>query len=182
MAVNCIQFNGKYGCLYCLDEGRHVSHRHLYFPEEDHQPCSSRSMKEWAYKAEREGNPVYGVKGKSMHSSHINIVKAVPVDYMHAVLEGATKTMLTCWLNTKHHAHRFCLSRHTSLIDQKLLRIKPPHEFRRTPRSVTTYKYWKASEFRAFLLFYALPVLADTSIIYRCSYLLCIYCLVTVSM
>ncbi len=38
-------------------------------------------------------------------------------------------------------------------------RIKPPHEFR-SPRSIETYLlYWKASEYRAFLLFYAIPLL-----------------------
>ena len=80
---------------------------------------------------------------------------------MHAVLEGVTNTMIQYWLDTKYHSRRFYLGRRTSLVDQKLLRIKPPHEFKRTPRSVTTYKYWKASEFRAFLLYYALPVLMD---------------------
>lgn len=161
MVANCTQFNGKYGCLYCLDEGKHVSNRHLYFPEDDHKPRSTHDMKQWAEEAERSGSPVYGVKGKSVLSSHINIVDSVPVDYMHAVLEGVTKTMIQYWLDTKYHSRRFYLGRRTSLVDQKLLRIKPPHEFRRTPRSVTTYKYWKASEFRAFLLYYALPVLMD---------------------
>lgn len=42
-----------------------------------------------------------------------------------------------------------------------LLRIKPPHDFRRSPRPIeTTVKYWKASEYRAFLLFYAIPLLS----------------------
>ena len=161
MAVNCMQFNGKYGCLYCLDKGQNLSRRHLYFPEDEHQPRSSRKMKKWAERAERSGQPVYGVKGKSVLSSHIDIVTSVPVDYMHAILEGVTKSMLAYWLDTKHHSHRFYLGRSTSRIDHKLLRIKPPHEFRRTPRSITTYKHWKASEFRAFLLYYALPVLMN---------------------
>ena len=37
--------------------------------------------------------------------------------------------------------------------------IKPPSEFRRSPRSLDTMKFWKASELRAWLLFYSLPVL-----------------------
>jgi hypothetical protein len=37
---------------------------------------------------------------------------------------------------------------------------EPPHEFRRTPRSIeSTLNYWKASEFRAWLLFYSIPIL-----------------------
>lgn len=41
----------------------------------------------------------------------------------------------------------------------RLLKIKPPVEITRIPRSVNERKFWKASEWRAFLLFYALPVL-----------------------
>lgn len=49
----------------------------------------------------------------------------------------------------------------TEEINKRLNRIKPPEEFRRTPRSITTFKHWKASEFRAWLLYYSLPVLSD---------------------
>ena len=49
----------------------------------------------------------------------------------------------------------------TKEMDKRLSRIKPPQEFRRTPRSVTSFKQWKASEFRAWLLYYALLVLSD---------------------
>nr|XP_020441759.1 uncharacterized protein LOC109951534 [Monopterus albus] len=38
-------------------------------------------------------------------------------------------------------------------------KIKPPVEITRTPRSLSERKFWKASEWRAFLLFYALPIL-----------------------
>ena len=43
-----------------------------------------------------------------------------------------------------------------------LLRVKPSHELQRTPRPIqTTQKFWKASEYRAWLLFYAIPILKD---------------------
>lgn len=37
----------------------------------------------------------------------------------------------------------------------------PPHDFSRAPRSIE--KYWKASEFRYWLLYYSLPLLVDIS-------------------
>ncbi len=47
-------------------------------------------------------------------------------------------------------------------MDKILLHIRPPHEFRRTPRSLEkTVKYWKASELRAWLLFYSIPILFE---------------------
>lgn len=77
---------------------------------------------------------------------------------MHAVLEGIVKTMLQkFWLCGKYKNHRFYLLKEVTEIDRLLLSIKPPHEFRRTPRSIEkSLKYWKASEL---LLFYSVPVL-----------------------
>jgi hypothetical protein len=88
-------------------------------------------------------------------------VKDTAIDYMHAVLEGVAKTMLQkFWLCGKYKNHRFYLSKDIKVIDKLLLSIKPPHEFRRTPRSIEkSLKYWKASELRAWLLFYSVPIL-----------------------
>ena len=64
----------------------------------------------------------------------------------------------------------------TKEIDKRLLRIKPPHKFHRTLMSVTSFKYWKASEFRAWLLCYSSPVLSDLlppDYIYHLSLLVC---------
>ena len=78
-------------------------------------------------------------------------------------MEGVTKTLIIkFWMQGKYHNLRFYLLRTVKEIDKRLIAIKPPHEFRRSPRPLeTTVKYWKASEFRAFLLFYAIPILID---------------------
>ena len=83
----------------------------------------------------------------------------MPIDYMHAVLEGVAKRLLSTFLDSKYHNYR--LGNVTKEIDRRMLAIKPPEEFRRSPRSVSTLKQWKASEFRAWLLFYNIPVLGD---------------------
>ena len=82
---------------------------------------------------------------------------------MHAVLKGITESLLSVCLDSKFHARRFYLGAPSTKkeIDKRLNRIKPPEELRRSPRSITSYKYWKASEFRALLLYYSLPVLSD---------------------
>lgn len=158
MATNHTQFNGNYGCNYCLDKGEHVSNRHIYKPSAPHRARSMRQITQCAQKAEEIGQSVFGVKGRSALSDHINIFKDVPVDYMHAVLEGVSKRLIQCWLDTKNKKCRFYLGLSTQLLDKRLFRIKPPQEFRRSPRSITTYKYWKASEYRAWLLYYSMPV------------------------
>lgn len=161
MALNFSQFNGRYGCAYCLDKGTYANHRMLYLPGDSHERRKRRDLRKWAEDAEKQGKPVFGVKGPSILSPYIDIFKAVPVDYMHAVLEGMTKSLFKYWFDSKYHGKPFYLGRQVKEIDKYLLRVKPPHEFRRTPRSVRSSKYWKASEFRAWLLFYSLPIISN---------------------
>ena len=47
----------------------------------------------WARKAEEILKPVFGIKGFSMLMKHITI-HHVPIDYLHAILQGITKQFL----------------------------------------------------------------------------------------
>ena len=82
VACNTTQYNGKYGCLYCLDEGVHISGTHMYPPDDDHQLRTSSQQRQWAEEAERTGRAVYGVKGTLILSNSIDIQKQCPVDYI----------------------------------------------------------------------------------------------------
>ncbi len=68
---------------------------------------------------------------------------------MHAILEGVSKSLLSAYIDSKNHKYRFYLGRVTKTIDERIRKIRPPPEF------------WKASEHRAWLLYYSLPVLSD---------------------
>ncbi|KAG0435582.1 hypothetical protein HPB47_018402 [Ixodes persulcatus] len=46
-------------------------------------------------------------------------------------------------------------------VNSRLLAIKPPHTVTRLPRTLNERSFWKASEWRHWLLFYALPCLED---------------------
>ena len=132
----------------------------MYPPDQVHQPRSTRDVLQWARQAERDGKPKYGVKGVSVLARSIDIVKAIPIDYMHAVLEGVTKSLMAHWFDTKYHHLRFYLHRQLKEIDKMLLRIKPPYDVPRVPQSIaSSLKYWKASEYCSWLLFYSLPIL-----------------------
>uniref|UniRef100_A0A1X7UXS7 Uncharacterized protein n=1 Tax=Amphimedon queenslandica TaxID=400682 RepID=A0A1X7UXS7_AMPQE len=80
--VNLKQFNGQYGCLCYANPAENVTPGlFVYLP----------SSQQHATDAEIGGESVYGVKGHSILSSAIDIVNGVPIDFMHAVLEGVTK-------------------------------------------------------------------------------------------
>ncbi len=158
--MNTTQFNGNYGCNYCTDKGKMVMRTHVYPPDDTHQMRTAEMVKAWAKEAQEKNETTMGIKGFSILHGVLNIPFGVPIDYMHAVLEGVTKKLLKFWFATKYHNNPYYLRPYISRIDKEMLRIKPPHEFRRSPRSIeSSLFFWKASEYRVFLLFYAVPVL-----------------------
>ena len=138
MALNVVQFNGYYGCPYCKDRGIHKCNRHLYLPQEPHIAREPSDIVVWARKAEEILKPVFGVKGFSMLMKYVSI-HHIPIDYMHAILLGITKQFLECWINSDYSDRRFYLGNNVDDIDACLLRIKPPHEFRSTPRPIGSH-------------------------------------------
>ena len=104
--MNFKQFNGRYGCLYCTNPGENVTPGCSVYLPSAQQHATERTnslMITWASDAEISGESVYGVKGHSILSSAIDIVNGVPIDYMHAVLEGVTNYFTSMWLNSKYH-------------------------------------------------------------------------------
>ena len=88
------------------------------------------------------------------------MVASVPIDYMHAVLEGVTRWLMKAWFEPRYHGSPFYIGRQVAEIDTELLKQHPPSEFSRPPRSIKKhFKYWKASELRNWLLYYSLPLL-----------------------
>lgn len=80
--------------------------------------------------------------------------------YFILIIEGVMKTLMNCWFNSSSNCKPYYLRPYITKIDVDLLAIKPPHELSRRPRSLeTSLKFWKASEYRSFLLFYAIPIL-----------------------
>uniref|UniRef100_A0A2R5L958 Putative conserved plasma membrane protein n=1 Tax=Ornithodoros turicata TaxID=34597 RepID=A0A2R5L958_9ACAR len=79
---------------------------------------------------------------------------------MHTVLLGVVRMFLLIWLDSKHRKKVWYLGRCKQAIDMRLMQIKPPDFVTRTPRSIAERMYWKANEYRSWLLYYSLPVLS----------------------
>ena len=112
--------------------------------------------------AEREGKTKKGIMGISPLSPVLDLVDAVPVDYMHTLLLGVVRMLLTRWFDSSYHTQLFYLGRQINAVDSKLLQQHPPSESSRRPRSIQHHlKYLKASELKTWLLFYSWPILLD---------------------
>ena len=131
-------------------------------PPTEYPDRTHRSVLVAARLAEVKGDAVVGIKGVSPLSTALNLVDSIPVDYMHAVLEGVTRRLLKYWFLSRYHSGASYLGSKLKKIDKILLRQQPPHELSRPPRSIEKHlKYLKASELRNWLLFYSLPLLVD---------------------
>ena len=159
--LNMKQFNGVCGCPTCVHPGVHCGSR-VYLPGSQHPIRTVIGIEKAVCEGAQSGTIIEGIKGISPLHEYLNVVNGVPADYMHCVLEGVTKFLLTAWTTPKHSKEPFSIRRHLHEMDQTLLRQTPPHEFSRTPRSIIRdMSYWKASEFRSWLLFYSLPLLVN---------------------
>ncbi|XP_044037086.1 uncharacterized protein LOC122868819 isoform X7 [Siniperca chuatsi] len=163
---NCKQFNGEYGCDWCLHPGMMVkkgggSMRSYPYDEETQAARSNKMFRDNAAQAENSATPKNGVKGLSLLSilPFFDIVFGFVPEYMHSVLLGVSRQLMSLWLDPVNSMKPWYVGQQISRMDSRLLRLKPPLEITRSPRSLKCRDTWKASEWRAFLLFYAISVL-----------------------
>ncbi|XP_077561453.1 uncharacterized protein LOC144177757 [Haemaphysalis longicornis] len=161
---NMAQYNGYYGCGWCLHQGLDMVlptvTGTIKYPvggavEERTSQQTLRMMAE----AAASSKAVQGVKGPSalINLQHFDIVWSFTPDYMHCVLLGVTRQLTELWLASV--GEPFYIGSPDDLygLDERLLSIKPPLCFPRLPRSLLQRKYWKATEWQQWLLFFSLP-------------------------
>ena len=170
LLTNTVQFNSPCDCSKCLQAGISTwtskgGHVHVYpfdpnnpkGPERTHQGMTDDT------KLATSNNPVNGVKGPCWLTylrGSFDLVKGNSIYYMHGVCLGIMKQLLTLWFAVTHSSEGFSHASSVTIVDQRLDSIKPPNNITRMPRSITQhFKFWKASELHAFLLFYGPIVL-----------------------
>ena len=170
LVMNSVQFNGKHGCSKCLQPGQSCAtsergHVHVY-PYDVSNPAGPKRTKDQhisdVNKVVAEQNTLNGIKGPCwmMTLRNYNIISGTAIDYMHCVLLGVVNLLLSLWFGSEHSRNHFYIGRSVALVDKRLKEIKPPSAISRNPRAISQHlKYFKASEYRSFLLYYSLPVL-----------------------
>ena len=173
LALNMVQFNGSYSCFKCTDKGETFKTQkggsvHIFplkTPQESYDSQrNDQQVIQDARAAITERKPVNGIKGPSflMGLKSYSFVHSTSIDYMHCVLLGISKLLITLWFSATHASEGFSLIKFVDIVDERLLRIQPPNYITRIPRTVSNhFKYWKASELRSWLLFYSIPILRD---------------------
>ena len=161
------QFNGSYGCTYCL----HPATGQKYVPMSMIESRTFVQFKDcidqWKKLSEKEkqkGIAILGVKGRTilLDIPLFNPIVQTPVDFMHCVLLGIVKTLLTLWLDSKNSTEKYYInSNKRNILNKKLLSLKTYSECTRKPRIISEYKNFKANEFFNWMFYYSKYCLSD---------------------
>ena len=104
-----------------------------------------------------------GVKGLSwsMYLPIFDVISGTAIDYMHSVLLGVVKMLLTLWADKSYNSEPWFLGADKiKVFEKRFMSMKPPYRITRTPRSIiANMAHLKASELRSFMLLYGLPCL-----------------------
>ncbi|XP_075534237.1 uncharacterized protein LOC142568042 [Dermacentor variabilis] len=129
---NMRQFNGHFGCSWCLHPGFVIDGTIKYTIDE---PVPDRTMEETidAMKtAARTGTIVQGITGPTplMNMPHFDIVWGFTPDYMHCVLLGVARQLTELWLSSVGQPYYIGRPALLNAVDKRLCNIKPPLCFR----------------------------------------------------
>jgi hypothetical protein len=142
--LNVKQFNAYHSCNSCTEEGTFLNR--MTFLRMD---SALRTDKYFHDKTDIDYH-----KGDSpLLNFKIDITLSVVLDYMHNVSLGVMKKMLQFWSKGPKPVR---LSRiDIDIISSELINLKTtfPTDFSRLPRSLEEVEYWKATEYRSFLLY-----------------------------
>ncbi|RXG70521.1 hypothetical protein Avbf_07425 [Armadillidium vulgare] len=154
--LNFINHSGYYSCNYCEIHGIYESNA-VRFPYGNN--VQLRTKKEWqkcARIAMNTNKAVKGIKGSTPLTDlqGFNIIWGAPPDYMHIILLGVMRTLFELYFTNTGNPWYIGSPKQRSLLDKKLFEIKVPNYINRKPRSVSKWKFWKATEFGNFLYYY----------------------------
>ena len=162
MLQNIKQFNGRFGCTWCLHPGIRLGHVNTYPGSEACEPRTQTNYLQHLAAA-AIGDESFGVKGSTIISSfpRFHIIKSFVVDSMHCVDLGIMRQLSNLWFDSNHHGQDWYIGMKLDDIDILLLQFRVPSNLSRSPRSLKCRVHWKASEWRSFLLFFGPIILID---------------------
>lgn len=104
----------------------------------------------------KENETLNGILGSSplLDLDGFDFIAAFVPDYLHCVCLGVVRYLMLLWITAKIGDLWYIDKHHIMLLNKRLEATKPPHEITRSPRTLDNIKFWKASEFRAFALYY----------------------------
>lgn len=158
--LNHIQFNGKFGCLYCCAPGSMVKsgrgHSRKYGGIVDQ--ISDADFSEYSDLAASHNETIFGIKGKSIISNFICIPSHVLLDPLHLLFENCSKLMMFKLIDSSSFRETYFLGRHINSYDRIFSHFRFP-PFVSRPRTLRDARFWKGRDMMDFTFFYSIPTI-----------------------
>jgi len=141
--LNVKNFNAYHGCNSCVVEGTFLNNRMAFL--DINAPL--RTNETFRNKCDE----FYHKDSSPLEELPINITSSVVLEYMHNICLGVMKKLIVFWTKGKKPVRLV----NPDDISDELDNIKSylPSEFKRISRTLEEVEYWKATEFRNFLLY-----------------------------
>lgn len=163
------QFNGSFGCTYCLHPGTidiksaNNNRKYSIFPKYEYPPRTHEDTVKLMNDFYISGEAIQGIMGVSplIAIEDFNLIDGTPLDYFHCILEGCVDLLGDQWFNSNnHHEDYYITPRGVAIINQNIKCIKPLKSFPKSPRPIEDKEFWKGNELHKWLLFYGIPCLS----------------------
>lgn len=144
--------SGRSSCTKCTVTGSYVNKR-ICFSQTD---APARSNEDFIAQKDRNYHHFSEKECELLRIPNFDIVKQVPLDYMHLICMGVVKKLLLGWCEEPLREKVRILSASTvKIVSERLKYLADftPIEFQRRPRSLDDLHMWKSTEFRQFLLY-----------------------------
>nr|XP_029724529.1 uncharacterized protein LOC115264687 [Aedes albopictus] len=160
------QYNGWYGCTYCLHPGELVNNQ-IRYPYRKTKVREDKETRKIMYEIERcaSKEPVFGIKGLCVLAGvpDFDIINGLPPDYMHMGLIGVTRILWELLMTGEgSNKERACyVGDQKPLVENRLSTIRLPSSFQRNIRNVDEYLKFKANEWETLLFHCIYPCMHD---------------------
>ncbi|XP_040070090.1 uncharacterized protein LOC120842931, partial [Ixodes scapularis] len=157
---NVMQFNGYFGCSWCLHPGVNINGYVKYTVSGGvRQDRSERGMIQDMSTAAETQRIVCGVKGPSplLNVPGFDIVGSFNPDYMHCALLGVARQFAEPWFAGVGEEYYIGDPTNQSIVNEWLCGLKPPQCINRPPQALKLRRYWKAAEWQCWVFYYCLP-------------------------
>ena len=169
--LNIKQFNAYFGCSLCLTKCKSIGEgkKGLFYPNQRNKMRTKERHEEYLNLIQNEGLSSFrGVKGPSAAADIVdNLPLSAPIDYMHQVLLGVTRTLLFA---VKNKTNKLGLGRIRKAVEG----IQLTSDFKRSLRSLDELENFKTNELKVWLLYIGPVVLVGNvnAVLYEMFHLL----------